>query len=80
MFVVVCPHCHLFVWIEEVNCAIFRHGVFRDTHAQVPPHASKAECDDLVARDLIIGCGKPFRVVNSINGTDSPSAIPCDYI
>ena len=77
MFVVECPHCHLFAWIEEVNCAICRHGVFRDTHVQVPPHASKAECDDLAARDLIIGCGKPFRVVV---GDNDASAVACDYI
>lgn len=78
MFVVECPHCHLLVWIEEVNCAIFRHGVFRDTHVQVPPHAPKAECDDLVARNLIVGCGKPFRVVGG--GDNDATAVECDYI
>lgn len=78
VIVVECPHCHLSVWIEEINCAIFRHGVFRDTHVQVPPHASKTECDDLVARDLIIGCGKPFRVV--VDGDANATAVVCDYI
>jgi len=83
MFVVECPHCHLLVWIEAVNCAIFRHGVFRDTHDQVPPHASKTECDDLVARDLIVGCGKPFRVATvdgDANANANAIAVVCDYI
>lgn len=26
------------------------------------PHASERECDDLLARGLIHGCGGPFRV------------------
>jgi hypothetical protein len=30
---------------------------------QVPSHASQQVCDDLVAKGLIWGCGKPFQLV-----------------
>ncbi len=46
--VVVCPHCEEYIVIQEFNCNIFRHGVFKVTGEQVPPHASKEECDKYV--------------------------------
>lgn len=62
--VFLCPHCSMPVIIDEINCGIFRHAVFKeDPTKQVPPHSSKAICDDLVANDRVIGCCKPFRVI-----------------
>jgi len=26
-FTVICPHCQTWIVIEQINCAIFRHGV-----------------------------------------------------
>jgi hypothetical protein len=74
-----CPHCELVILIyrNEINCAIFRHGVLKNSGAQVGPHSSKAECDDLVLRELIYGCGKPFRL--TANDKEYMAEI-CEYI
>ena len=67
----------IFVFINEFNCRIFRHGIYKDTLQQIHPHLPKVECDRLKNNDLIIGCGKPFKLVDTSNGT---KAIKCDYI
>ncbi len=77
-FVVICIHCKLCVEIQEINCAIFRHGVLKSSNEQINPHASKAECDQLVEKNLIYGCGKPFRLVKDMS--DQWITIECDYI
>lgn len=77
-FVVTCPHCHEYVLIEEINCAIFRHGVLKDGLNQMNPHTPKGLCDSLVSRQEIYGCGKPFRLVQDKNGLYT--AVICDYI
>ena len=87
-----CPHCKLpiFVYRKDFNCCIFRHGVFKSTLQQIDPHLPKPHCDYLKQNDLIIGCGKPFRLVNKThtnktNNTNNTSninivAVPCGYI
>jgi len=75
--VVVCPHCMKFVLIEQLNCKIFRHGFLKSTNTQINPHASKEECDSLFQQNLIIGCGKPFRVVEKDNNY---LAEVCEYV
>lgn len=59
-----CPHCDHWVLVakEEMNCAVFRHGVLKDMSGQVPPHADKATVDTLLAANAILGCGQPFQV------------------
>ncbi len=57
-----CPHCGGAVFIEEVNCGIFRHGILKSGE-QVPPHAPKEECDNLAQQEAIYGCGRPFQIV-----------------
>lgn len=75
--IIECPHCQLFVEIVELNCRIFRHGVYKSTGKQINPHAAKSECDKLVAKNLIYGCGKPFKV----DITDSKITVSvCDYV
>lgn len=74
-----CPHCELQIVIykNEINCAIFRHGVMKATGIQIGPHSSKAECDDLINKELIFGCGKPFKIINFNN---EYKAEICEYI
>jgi hypothetical protein len=72
-FIYICPHCKEYVYIEELNCCIFRHGVYKSTYQQINPHMPKLECDKLKELDLIYGCGKPFKYQNN-------NIVECDYI
>ena len=45
---------------------------------QIDPHALKELCDFYVEKNMINGCGKPFRIVKNIN--NEFVAIKCDYI
>lgn len=71
-----CPHCHDYVIVanNEINCGIFRHGIFIHSHEQIPPHASQKECEQLFEQKLIYGCGKPFQIC------EGNSVKICDYI
>ena len=74
--VVSCPHCNelILIYLAELNCRIFRHGVFKKSFVQIDPHTSKRECDLYVSKGLILGCGKPFLIDASLN------AGVCGYI
>jgi hypothetical protein len=78
MFVVICPYCNEYVWIEQINCGIFRHGIYKQNFEQIQPHASELECKRLVSEQLIYGCGQPFRVIIQLSGI--PIAEVCDWI
>lgn len=75
--IVKCPHCHEDVLIEQINCAIFRHGVFKENMMQIPPHLPKNICDELYKKNLIFGCGKPFQLFQINNQYEAKI---CDYI
>lgn len=75
--IVLCPHCEEPVLIQELNCRIFRHAIYKKTLTQICPHSPKSICDDLLQKGEIYGCGKPFMIVDS-NG--SFETIICDYI
>ena len=75
---VICPHCGDFIFVEQINCAIFRHGSFKSNGEQIPPHSSKADCDAFYESGSIYGCGKPFKVLLDSNG--ALIAEPCDYV
>lgn len=77
MLVVSCPHCNCLVEILELNCRIFRHGVYKENGLQVCPHAPKELCNTLSAESRIHGCGKPFRVVEK-DGVFGAEV--CDYL
>ena len=79
IFYLECPHCNCIVEIHqnEINCAIFRHGIYKHSATQMNPHASKEECDDAVQNNLIFGCGKPFRMVKD---GDNYKLEICEYI
>jgi hypothetical protein len=75
--VVECPHCKDHILIEKLNCCIFRHGTMKTNGQQIDPHAHKELCDFYVQKNMINGCGKPFRIVKNNNEL---IAIICDYI
>jgi hypothetical protein len=74
MFYVFCPHCQGQVLIEQVNCRIFRHAVYKETGEPINPHATQEECNRLIVEQLIYGCAGPFR----LNDQDVPEI--CGYI
>jgi hypothetical protein len=57
-----CPHCKIYIIVlkTEINCRIFRCGVYISNNNQINPHTPKNECDRLKDKKLIHGCGKPF--------------------
>lgn len=74
--VIECPHCLNLIFIDQINCAIFRHGVLKSNNEQINPHLSKVECDILIEKDLIYGCGKPFEIIKI---EDNYIGQICDY-
>ena len=74
-----CPHCQepIVIYQKELNCRIFRHGVYRRNLKQIDPHLKKEECDRLKNDNQIYGCGKPFQIVEDNN---KYQAVVCDYI
>jgi hypothetical protein len=75
--IVECPHCNHLVQIEQVNCGIFRHAVFKHNDEPIQPHSSKEECEKLLKDGIINGCAKPFRIIFE---NSEMKAIICDYI
>lgn len=74
---IICPYCSIMVEVVELNCKIFRCGVYKLSGEQINQHLPKNECDRLVQTNAIYGCGKPFRIINDI----SPFIVEiCDYI
>jgi hypothetical protein len=72
-YIIQCPYCEEYVFIEELNCRIFRHACFKNGEP-IPPHASKEECDRFIQQGLVYGCAKPFQIL--LDGT----VVKCDYI
>ena len=69
---ILCPWCNEYVFIEQLNCGIFRHATFING-GYVNPHASEEECNSWVKNGQIMGCGKPFQIVNG-------EVKKCEYI
>ena len=78
-YIFVCPHCNQEVIVNkrELNCKIFRHGVYKNNYNPINPHSTYEECKRLIDNDLILGCGRPFQVVFINN---KYVAQICDYI
>jgi hypothetical protein len=74
-----CPHCNesILVYLNELNCHIFRHGIYKQNLTQINPHLDKKTCDNLYENNLIYGCGKPFKIIKK--DKDYYAEI-CDYI
>lgn len=78
MLIVSCPHCNDPVEIAQINCGIFRHGVYKHNYEPIPPHSSQSECNRLVFEGEIYGCGKPFQIRTEPSG--QLTVFECDYI
>jgi len=76
--VIICPHCNDPILITELNCGIFRHGVYKNNGQQIDPHANKDTCDFLLNNNMIFGCGKPFQLIYTADGIID--IIICEYI
>lgn len=50
------------MWIEKINCGIFRHAIYKNNFSDVNPHASKIECDNWILTNSVYGCAKPFKI------------------
>ena len=74
---IICPHCFIMIEVVELNCKIFRCGIYKESGEQINPHLPKNECDRLVNTGEIYGCGKPFQIMN-----ENPPylVVKCDYI
>jgi hypothetical protein len=57
-----CPTCGIAIEIVEVNCAVFRCGVYKHNGEQIDPHLPKEQCDAI--KGAIYGCASPFKLVN----------------
>jgi|LakMenEpi03Aug12_release.lakeMendotaPanAssembly.Ray.scaffolds.fasta_scaffold2030469_1 hypothetical protein len=73
-----CPNCfdEIIVKVNELNCRIFRHAIYKNTFKQVEPHLPKLECDFLTENNLVYGCCKPFEIIIDKNVL---YAIKCEY-
>lgn len=69
-----CPHCgiHIEVLNKQLNCKIFRCGVYKSNFKCVDPHMKKENLEKI--KNEIYGCGKPFRL------NDKLEPIVCGYI
>lgn len=76
-FIITCPHCFSQVVIEEINCRIFRHAVYRSSGEQMSPHAPKEECDEAIRSGSVYGCAGPFRI--DLSGNQWITSI-CHYV
>ena len=85
MIIINCPHCNQCIEVIELNCKIFRCGVFKKNMKQINPHLCKNKCQQLVLENKIYGCGNPFQVeivekVDKMNSEIEYKAVICGYI
>ncbi len=75
-----CPHCdgEILVQWQDVNCKIFRHGVYSQKDKEglpINPHETKENIEKLVDEKAIWGCGKPISMTK-----DNKEVFACNYI
>ena len=74
--IIECPHCYqtIFIYKHELNCHIFRCGVYKNTGENIHPHLDQLSCENLFQSGTVYGCCKPF-IINNENKAEI-----CDYI
>lgn len=79
LVIIQCPYCEMYtsVFKKDINCAIFRHAVYKDTFKPIDPHSTLEQCEKLLKSDKIFGCAKPFQIKFV---DDNPVVTKCDYI
>ena len=84
-YVFPCPHCLSLVRVEknQLNCRIFRHGVFKKNGKGINPHLEKKKCDELVRNACVYGCARPFEFFGGGKSADDEKkdcvVSACDY-
>ena len=58
-----CPRCGLYIYVEELNCGIFRCATLKQSFRRVNPHTPFEVIEKLLKEDLIYGCGAAFKLV-----------------
>jgi len=76
--IITCPNCDDILIISELNCCIFRHGIFKSTNQQIDPHLSEENCKKLIESNQIYGCSKPFQII--VQDDKTWIVQKCDYI
>ncbi len=76
--IITCPNCDSYLCITELNCCIFRCGIYKKTNEQIDPNLSEEKCNILIKNDLIYGCGKPFQII--VQDDENWIVQKCDYI
>jgi len=76
---IICPHCGgmIVVNVRDINCAIFRHAVYKVNMQPIPPHESKEKCKEFFDSGIVYGCAQPFKIIKE---NEKYIAIICDYI
>ena len=80
-----CPHCEMIITVDKLKCGIFRHGIMKKNGKSINPHTSQIDCEKLIRKNLIYGCGKPFKIIEKIKEQSESDDITyeisiCDYI
>lgn len=75
-----CPHCgeYVLVYLRDLNCKIFRHAVFKNNYVNINPHTSREDCINLINKQQIFGCAKPFQIIQLPNNTFQVQQ--CNYV
>jgi hypothetical protein len=74
-----CPWCFGGVEVQkdDVRCGVFRHGQYVQG-GLVDPHCPESTMKQLLANKLIIGCGQPFKLLETRQGGKKP--VRCSWI
>ena len=59
-----CPHCKISIEILELNCGIFRCGIYEykaGIYKQLPAHGKKSTIDKIKKKYKVYGCGNPIQ-------------------
>lgn len=58
------PDCPMEFMIadSEIHCGIFRCGVMRGSGDQIAVHATKEQCQRMLAEEMVYGCARPFTI------------------
>jgi hypothetical protein len=57
-----------------------RHGAYKHNLQPINPHASKKECDALVASGEIYGCAGPLLITKNADVDTGYNVVICNYI